>query len=118
VFPNPTDFITNFTGAVWTVGANGIVNDADDVAVIGPVAALACPIIPNCQFAAGSALLAAGNYYLEFTGIGGGTSGYGGNLSASARPVPGPAVGAGLPGLIAACGGLKSLARRRRKQAV
>jgi len=29
-------------------------------------------------------------------------------------PVPGPAVGAGVPGLIAACGGLLALARRRR----
>jgi hypothetical protein len=33
-----------------------------------------------------------------------------------AAPVPGPAVGSGLSGLVIACGGLLTLARRRRRQ--
>jgi hypothetical protein len=93
VFANPTDFITNFTAAVWSTGADDILNNGDDVAVIGPVAATPCLFVTSCQGAAGSAIINAGNYYLEFTGIGGGTSGYGGNLATSPLAVPGPTVG-------------------------
>jgi hypothetical protein len=85
VFPSASDFITGFTGSVFEqVGAIG---GGDDILVIGPVAATAnCG--PNCQGFAGSALLDAGNYYLDVSGTGGGTSGYGGNLAVAAVPEP------------------------------
>jgi hypothetical protein len=110
-FASPTDFITNFQASVWNVGLDGIVNNADDVVVIGPVSAVPCLQVAGCQFAAGTAILAAGAYYLEFTGVAGGTSGYGGNLSTFA--VPAPALGGGLPGLLVAIGGFLGWRRWR-----
>jgi hypothetical protein len=89
VFPNPTDFILNFTGSVFRqVGAVG---GGDDILVVGPIAAtFNCG--PSCQGFAGSGLLAPGNYYLDLSGIGGGTAGYGGNLSTTqVGAVPEPA---------------------------
>jgi hypothetical protein len=44
-----------------------------------------------------------------------GCTGLTGPVDVSAVAIPGPIVGAGLPGLVAACGGLIALARRRRK---
>jgi hypothetical protein len=41
-----------------------------------------------------------------------------GSLMSISIPVPGPIVGAGMPGLVIACGGLVALARRRRQKIV
>ena len=113
-FLTSADFITNFAAQLFLqVGAIG---GGDDTPVSGLVNAVACPTSPaGCQILAGSAILNPGNYYLNITGIGGGTAGYGGNLTTFA--VPGPMVGAGIPGLIVMCAGLVALARRRRQQA-
>ena len=111
-FASLDDFITSFTGSVVFDGPNGVPGGGDDSVVIGPVAATACPNVPDCQGFAGSALLAAGNYFLDISGNAGATAGYGGNLSVAA--VPGPLAGAGLPGLIAGALALVGLVRRRR----
>ena len=75
-----TDYIRNFTGQLFQqVGDPG---GGDDIARGPLVAAIACPENPTgCQVLAGSAILEGGSYYLEITGIGGGTSGFGGNLT-------------------------------------
>lgn len=116
VFPSPTDFITNFTGAVYDT-VDGIVGNGNDVAVIGPaLATLGCGIITQCQGFAGSAFLNVGSYYADFSGIAGGSSGYGGNIATFAAAVPGPIAGAGLPGLLAAFGiGMAAWKKRRQR---
>lgn len=105
-------FITNFQGAVFNDGPNNVPGGGDDILVQGPDLATGCIGVPNCQTFGGSAVLAGGNYYLAITGDAGINAGYGGNLSTFA--VPGPIVGAGIPGLIAACLGMFALRQRRR----
>jgi hypothetical protein len=109
-FASLPDFIAQFSGSVFNT-VDGIVGNGNDVRVIGPAAATACLVTPDCQGFSGSALLDPGSYYLDVSGIAGATAGYGGNLSTAA--VPGPMLGAGLPGLV--LGMLAWLGLRRRR---
>ena len=114
VYAQVSDFITGFTGKVLYLGADGVLGGIGanaDTVVIGPTAATACPLTPNCQGFAGSALLTiVGNYALDLSGNGGGTSGYGGNLAVAQVPLPG-ALALFASGLV----GLGWLSKKRKK---
>jgi hypothetical protein len=111
VFPSASDFITGFTGEVIS-GTPALPGSV----VLGPdTAQLGCLGTLQCQFLAGSAILPAGDYFLQISGTANGSSGYGGNLATVA--VPGPIVGAGLPGLLAGFSMLGVWWKRRRQVA-
>jgi hypothetical protein len=88
-----TDYISNFTGQLFSYGTDLVPFTADDFAVNPIATSHPCTDNPdNCQALSGSALLNAGGYYLQFTGTGGGTAGYGGDLTTAAvAAVPEPA---------------------------
>ena len=108
------DFISNFTGQLYqvvgTIDPNG--PGGDDIGY-GAISATACDDAPlNCQILAGVRLLEAGSYYLEISGTGGGSAGYGGNLTTvGVVPIPGMALALPLGAL-----GFGWATRRRRKQ--
>lgn len=119
VYPQPTDFITNFNGSVFnivgTIDANP--GSGDDVLVLGPATAVPGNCGVDCQVFGGSAILDAGNYYLNIAGIAGSTAGYGGDLAViSVAAVPEPAtwamlllgfMGIGLVGMRRRLGGFR-----------
>ena len=90
VFPSPNDFILNFTGSVFR--QVGEIGGGDDIRVIGPYR---FHVQLRAELSGLRGLwdsLAPGNYYLDLSGIGGGTAGYGGNLSTTqVGAVPEPA---------------------------
>ena len=109
------DFISNFTGQLFSFGADHIAFTADDFAVNPIATPHPCTDNPgNCQALSGNAILAAGGYYLQFTGTGGGTAGYGGDLTTAAvAAVPEPSTWAMM---LLGFAGISLAAMRKRRQ--
>jgi hypothetical protein len=70
------------------------------------------------DFTTGGTAADTGKNYFFLADINTAPNGATGLVGAVAAPVPGPIVGAGAPGLMAACAGLIALARRRRQKIV
>jgi PEP-CTERM motif len=111
-----SDFISNFTGQLFSFGADLLPFTADDVARSPIATPHPCADNPgNCQALSGSAILDAGGYYLQFTGTGGGTAGYGGDLTTAAiAAVPEPSTWAMM--ILGFAGIVTMAARRKRKE--
>jgi hypothetical protein len=106
--PNTPAFIDGFTGSVFA-GTPAV----PGAAVIGPtLATMGCGPVVNCQSLGGTATLDAGTYFLDFFGTAGASAAYGGTINTFA--VPGPIVGAGIPGILAMFG-MGGWAWRRRR---
>ena len=75
--PGSSAFIADFTGEV-VAGTPALPGGV----VIGPeLATSPCGAVGNCQSLGGIATLAAGNYFLDFTGDAGATAAYGGTIN-------------------------------------
>ena len=115
VFPQISDFITNFNGSVFQIigAVDASPGFGDDTLVLGPAfGGPGCGA--NCQIFGGSAILDAGDYYLNIAGTAGSTAGYGGNLATAAiGAVPEPSTWAMM---ILGFAGVGFMAYRRKKQ--
>ena len=101
-------FISGFTGEIvmGTPGMPGAV-------VVGPeMATSPCGLVANCQSLGGQETLAAGDYFLDFTGTAGATASYGGTVNTVAAAVPEPATWAMM---LLGFAGVSVMAAKRRR---
>jgi hypothetical protein len=79
---------------------------------VGGVALIALSMGMPIAAHADTFLINQDNLGIGYVAMTGGT----GFAASNTHAVPGPVVGAGLPGIVVACGGLLALARRRRQR--
>jgi hypothetical protein len=105
--------ISNWKMAVF-LDADGVLGSDTLINPPGTVSATGNPQTIALNATGLAANTGSGRYYVHVTGDAPASGSlYNGNVTTFG--VPGPIAGAGLPGLLAACGGLLMLARRRRK---
>jgi hypothetical protein len=113
-FDNANELITGFTLTLWQ-------GTPDPLHAGDTLVATAAPqeIVGSFNLAGTlNAVVHPGSYYLEVFGVQPFVvTGYNGSFEFSPVAIPGPVAGAGLPGLVMACGGLLAWTRRRKQAA-
>jgi hypothetical protein len=104
----------NFTFGITCTEATGGATCGQGGANALPVGSTISFTVANATIADLTAANNLGNIFVA--DILSGTTGNTGPVDVTAVPIPGPIAGAGLPGVVFACGGLLALARRRRQK--